>query len=131
MDRAALLARGRAFAEEGMVDTCTIRRGNGTTLDDFSGTTVPAWTALYTGKCRVQQGIAQADEQDVGEDYQLRLRLVVQLPVSVTGLKVEDEITITAAAHDPDLVGRVFRIRDLMHKTHPTARRVGVVEGAS
>lgn len=128
MSRATALARGRAFAESGFEDACTIRRRTGTVPDRFSGETVTTWDDLYAGKCRVQQGIAQADEQDAGEDYQLRLRLVVQLPVTVTGLEVEDEITVTAAAHDPDLVGRVFLVRDLMHKTHPTARRVGVVE---
>ena len=128
MSVASALARGQAAAEALMQDACTIRRRTGTVPDRFSGETVTTWDDLYAGKCRVQQGIAQADEQDAGEDYQLRLRLVVQLPVAVTGLEVEDEITITTAAHDPDLVGRVFLVRDLMHKTHPTARRVGVVE---
>jgi hypothetical protein len=127
MSRASLLARGQAAAEAGMVDACTIGRPGTPVLDDFSGTSTPARTALYAGKCRVQQGIAQADEQDTGEDYQLRLRLVVQLPVSVTGLEVGDEITMTAS-RDPDLVGRVFLIRDLMHKTDETARRVGAAE---
>ena len=128
MDVASVLARGQAAALALMVDACTVRRRTGTTFDRFSGTSVPTWLDLYAGRCRVQQGIAQADEQDVGEDYQLRLRLVVQLPVSVTGIRVGDEVTITAATHDPDLTGRAFLVRDLMHKTHPTARRVGVVE---
>jgi hypothetical protein len=127
MSRDSALARGQAAALAGMVDACTIRRPGTPVLDDFSGTTTPAWTAMYAGQCRVQQGIAQADEQDTGEDYQLRLRLVVQLPVSVTGLEVGDEITMTAS-RDADLVGRVFLIRDLMHKTDETARRVGVTE---
>jgi hypothetical protein len=125
---ASALARGQAAALALMQDACTIRRRGEPMVDDFSGETAQSWASLYAGPCRVQQGIAQADEQDAGEDYQLRLRLVVQLPVSVTALEVEDEITITAAAHDPDLAGRVFLVRDLMHKTHPTARRVGVVE---
>ena len=129
MSREALLARGQAKAEAGMVDACTIRRPTGTGLDDFSGTTVTTYLSPdpYTGKCRVQQGIAQAAQDEVGEDALLELRLVLQFPVSVVGLQVGDEITITAS-RDADLVGRVFRIRDLMHKTDETARRVGVVE---
>jgi hypothetical protein len=112
-----------------MVDACTIRRPTGTGLDDFSGTTTTTYLTPdpYVGKCRVQQGIAQAAQDEVGEDSLLQLRLVVQLPVSVVGLQVGDEITITAS-RDADLVGRVFRIRDLMHKTDETARRVGVTE---
>jgi hypothetical protein len=126
--RESVLAHGQAAAEAGMADTCTIRRQTGSTLDDLSGGVVPTWTALYSGKCRVQQALAQADEQDVGEDYQLRLRLTLQLPMAGTsGLKVDDEVTITVSL-DPDLVGKVLLIRDLFHKTHATARRVGVTE---
>ncbi len=42
--------------------------------------------------------------------------------------QVGDEIEITASVHDADLLGRVFRIHDLAHKTHATARRVQCVE---
>lgn len=127
MSRASALARGQTAAELGMVDACTIRRNSGSVLDDFSGTTTETWSSVYAGKCRVQQGIAQAAEGETGEDYLLHLRLVVQLPMATTGLKVGDEVTISAS-QDPDLVGRVFLVRDLFHKTDATARRVGVTE---
>ena len=61
----------------------------------------------------------------------LLLRLEVQLPMTVTGLRVSDEITIDTSAHDPDLVDRVFLVRDLAHKSHATARRVQVTEKTS
>jgi hypothetical protein len=130
MSRETVLARGQGKAVASMVDTCTIRRKTGSVTNQDTGAPTPTWANLYAGACRVQQGIAQADQRDVGEDYQLMLRLVVQLPVTVTGLKVLDEITITAS-RDADLVGRVFLIRDLMHKTDETARRVGVTERTS
>lgn len=129
--RASALARGQVVAELGMVDACTIRRPNGaTTTDDFSGTVTPAYDSpdLYTGKCRVQQHQATANQQDVGEDYLLLLRLEVQVPVMVIGLKVGDLITITASVHDADLVGRTFLVHDLAHKSEPTARRVQCTE---
>lgn len=127
MSRAALLARARAAAQAGMADTCTIRRRAGETTDENSGVVTPTWDALYAGKCRVQQAIAQAAQHDVGEDYLLQMRLEVQLPMAVTGLAVGDEVTITAS-QDPDLVGRVFLVRDLFHKTDASSRRVGVTE---
>jgi hypothetical protein len=46
--------------------------------------------------------------------------------MSVTGVQVGDVVEISASAHDPDLVGQVFVIRDLFAKTHATARRLGV-----
>lgn len=128
MSREALIARGRAAAERGMVDACTIRRVVGESRDDFSGTVTDDYDDLYAGKCRVQQALAQAASEDAGEDYVLLLRLEVQLPMSVDGLRVGDVVTITSSALDADLVGRVFLIRDLFHKTHATARRVQVTE---
>lgn len=129
MSRADLLAEAQAFAEEGMVDTCLIRRPTGHTTDDFSGTTTTTYLVPdpYAGKCRFQQAEALAQDLDVGEDRVLLLRMVLQLPFSVTGLKVGDEVTCTAS-QDPDLAGREFVVRDLMHKTDASARRVTVTE---
>lgn len=129
MSRASVLARAQAAAGAGMADTCRIRRVIGETTVPSSGVIIPAYLVPdpYSGPCRVQQSLAQADQHDAGEDYQLRLRLTVQLPMTVTGLTVGDEITITAS-RDGDLVGRTFLIRDLFHKTDASARRVGVTE---
>jgi hypothetical protein len=133
MSRESALARGRSAAEISMVDACTIRRITGTVSDDFSGEPVETYLSPdpYVGKCRVQNDRAQAQEHNVAEDYQLLLRLGVQLPMSVVGLEVGDIVTITSSAHDPDLPGRVFLIRDLAHKTDATARRVQVTERTS
>lgn len=128
MSRATVLARARAAALAGMNDACVIRRKMGTTTDPDTGASTPAYATLYTGACRVKAALAQAGQADAGQDYLLLLRLEVHLPMTVTGLQVGDEVTITAAAYDPDLPGRVFIIRDLFHMTHATARRVGVIE---
>jgi hypothetical protein len=129
MSRASALARGQFAAELGMADACTIRRASGGgTTDPITGFPSQTYTALYAGKCRVQQHQASADRKDIGEDNVLLLSVEVQLPMSVTGLEVGDEITITAAANDADLPGRVFRIHDLAHKSEATARRVQCVE---
>jgi hypothetical protein len=128
MSRDILIARGRLAAEAGMVDACTVTRIGTRVTDTTSGEVTEPVTTLYAGRCRVQQAQAVATEETVGEDHLLMLRLEVQLPMSVTGLRVGDLITITASAHDADLPARVFRVHDLAHKTHATARRVQCVE---
>lgn len=130
MSRASALARGQAIAELSMVDACTIRRVTGTTTDQVTGVCTKSYLNPnpYSGKCRVQATLARSQPHEVGEDFVLLLRLQLQLPVAVTGLTVGDEVTITAAVHDQDLVGRVFLVRDLMHKSDPTARRVDITE---
>ena len=114
-------------AETRMPDTCEIKRQSGTVRDDESGTRVPSYTTLYTGKCRVQQNSGMPASSDVGQDFVLLLTLEVQLPMSVTGLKVDDRIQITTSL-DPDLIGRTFLIRGLAHKTEASARRVQCTE---
>jgi hypothetical protein len=111
-----------------MDDTCTIRRLTGTVVDDFSGTSTPTYADVYTGKCRFQAARAEAQQHDAGQDYLLLLRLELQLPVSVTGVEVGDVVTCTASVSDPDLPGRTFRVHDLFHKTHPSARKVQITE---
>jgi hypothetical protein len=127
MSRATALARGRVAAELGMADACTITR-SGAPVTDANGDVTNTPATIYTGKCRVQQHQATADEKDIGEDNLLLLRIEVQLPMTVTGLEVGDIITISTSAYDPDLPGRVFRIHDLAHKTEATARRVQCME---
>lgn len=131
MSAASVLARGRAAAERLMVDECTIRRRTGETTDPDSGVITPTYDTVYEGRCRVQQPAAQATEESPGEQHALMLRLEVHLPMNVTGIEADDEVTITASVHDPDLPGRVFVVRDLAHKSHATARRLGVQERTS
>lgn len=132
MSRASALARGRLAAEAGMRDTCSIRRELGTAVDDNTGDETIVWEQLYVGKCRVQQrSEANSQQETPGEDYQLLQRVELQLPMSVTGLREADEVTITAAVADPDLAGTVYLIRDLFAKTDATARRVGVTRRTS
>jgi hypothetical protein len=125
MSRSSVLARAQAMAEAAMTDTCVIRRLGAVVTDPDTGERTPTTTTIYTGKCRVQQHQAIAGQHEAGQDYQLLLRLEVQLPIAVTGLQVADEITITAvgAGHDPDLPGRVFKIHDLAHKSEASCRR--------
>jgi hypothetical protein len=130
MSRSSVLAHGRAKAEAGMADACTIRRRNtGGTTDPVTGYPTQAYTQLYSGKCRVQQITGTSRPHNVGEDFVLISRIDVQVPVvGSEGLAVNDEITITAAVNDADLVGRVFLVHDLAHKSEATARRVACTE---
>lgn len=124
------LARGRAAAEALMADKCVIRRVTRVS-DPVTGVqTEQSIVQIYFGKCRVQaRGQAQeATSQDAGEARRLLLHLELQLPMSVTEVQTEDEVTILLSALDPDLPNRRFLVRDLMHKTHATARRIGIEE---
>jgi hypothetical protein len=50
--------------------------------------------------------------------------------MSATGFQIGDRVTITKTLLDLDLLGRVFTVAALAHKTHMTARRLRVQEVA-
>lgn len=125
------LSRGRAATEARMADTCTTRRQTGTTYDDETGTTVPTWTALYAGPCRMRQPNARATNAAAGEAAVLLQQPEVHLPMSAALLRPGDQITITASTSDPASAGRVFIVREVPAHAQATGRRYGVTERTS
>lgn len=115
-----------------MVDACTITRATGSTTDVDSGEVVETIDTIYDGKCRFQQPPAIARPADVGEALVFQLPFQLQLPmVDTEGVQVGDRVTATASISDADLVGRVFWVKALFHKSHATARRIGLEEVTS
>lgn len=120
-----VLARARAAAEGLMTDTCQIQRRISETTG-AGGVVTPVFSTLYSGqKCRVQVRSETGAPATVGEAYRIVERSEIHLPMSVVGLAADDVITITASG-DADLVGKVFAVRDVLAKSHASARRVGV-----
>lgn len=133
MSAASAVARGRVFALRLMVDACTITRVTGETTDLQTGQVTKTTSTIYAGPCRVQQltagGVARP--ATVGEAQRFQQPLTVQVPMSVTGVQSGDVVTVTASVLDADLVGRSFWVRELAHKSHLTARRLGIEEVTS
>lgn len=124
MSAASVLARGRARAESLMCDACTIQHPTGFSAPNgVNGVLTPTYTPVYTGVCKVQ-GAASASGQNIAEAHVAVLSPIVHLPITVTGVVEGDVVTITAAAYDPELVGRVFRVMGPAHKSYATARRL-------
>lgn len=123
--------RGRLAAEALMVDTCTVRRRTGESTDPDTGVVTPTYSTIYAGKCRIQQRAGIARPATVGEAEVFLSRLELHVPTSVTGIASDDIATVGASALDADLVGRVFHVRELAHKTFATARRYSIVEVTS
>jgi hypothetical protein len=111
-----------------MVDQCIIRRQTGLATDLTNGKVTPEYTTVYQGKCKVQTFTNRELLQTGGEHQFIVQRYEVQVPVSAVGVRTNDQVLITASAHDPDLVNRVYRIVGLMNKSMATARRFGVEE---
>lgn len=130
MSRASVVARGRQMAARGMVDTCVVRHQTGTAVDPDTGKVTPTYTDVYTGACRVQfRGLATQSPTSGQQRVDL-LSAELQLPIAVTQVLVNDVVEVTTSL-DPDLPGRLLRIKNLMHGTHKTARRLQIEEVTS
>ena len=124
---AAVLA-GRREAEALMVDACTVTRPGEPVTDPDTGDVTPSMTPVYTGPCKVQQTISQASNPEAGGHAFTVQDSRVDFPVTAGPLMVDDVVTVTASVLDPQLVGSVFRVIELFHKSMATAQRTRVSE---
>lgn len=116
-----------------MVDTCEVKRANGTTTQDpNTGTTTPGYDTVLTGKCKLQMTTTIARPQEVGGRTSFMVRLELHLPVGSAALQVDDLVTMTAVGDlsDVNLLGRTFRVVGPPAKSLSTALRYEVQEYA-
>jgi hypothetical protein len=128
-----LLSTARAAAEELMTDECTIAHHTGQTTGSSPSYAVTQTygSPFYTGPCKVQAREVEAATPEAGDRTVTVLSLRIDLPMSVTGAKTNDLVTITSSAYDSDLAGRTFRVLAPFHKSQATARRLSVEEVVS
>lgn len=117
--------RGRLASEALMVDACTVQRPGGL-VTDADGNVAPVLTPVYTGVCKVQQTISQASNPSAGGHSFTVQDSRFDFPVAAGPLAIDDVVTVTASVLDPQLVGSVFRIVELFHKSMATAQRTRV-----
>lgn len=112
-----------------MVDTCVIRAPS--TFGDMDPDTgvrpeTPGAVA-YSGRCKVNTFEPHESTPESGDHVFTVQRNQVHIPATVT-VPVGHMVTITAAQLDPNLVGRVFRVAAILHKSMATANRLQVEE---
>lgn len=128
MTAESVLIRAQDAAARLMVDAGVIKRRTTQVVDPETGILTQLYSTIYTGKCRVQRRTMFDRPRDAGQAFELMLAVEVQIPITVLGVAAEDIFTQTASLHDADLVGRVFHIKGLSHKSHPSSRHLQCVE---
>lgn len=128
MDIQQVTLDGRAAAESLMTDTCTVHRPGLEVTDPNTGEVVPGLAEVYTGPCKVQSAIAQANDSEAGGHQYTVENLKIHFPVA-SSLRIDDVVTIDASVLDADLVGLDFRLVDLARGTYRTADRWNVELG--
>jgi hypothetical protein len=132
------VAEGRTQAELLMFDACIVDRPGPVVTDSDSGVVAPSMSRIYPtpeelaagnpGKCKVQQTSAQSSNPTAGGHSFTVQSTRWDTPISAGPFAVNDVVTMTGAVLDPQLVGRVYRVVELFHKSGATAQRVRVEE---
>jgi hypothetical protein len=117
IDVAGVASAAQQVAEALMVDSCTIDRAS----DDPTNATR---TTVYSGKCRVKAPTrAIADTPSPVGNMNDPHRFRVDIPVSATGVKFHDHVTVTASLN-PSIVGSDGFIVDLFAQSAASAQRL-------
>ncbi|GAA2237696.1 hypothetical protein GCM10010401_07370 [Rarobacter faecitabidus] len=135
---AATLPRLRAMAESLMRDTVKVERiagkpdpesGEAPRTQVYPVESTPAkWKRGLGGIGKVQTYEAHDTVREVVGATVTTQRYRVDVPVGSFAPAEGDIVTILAAALDPNLRGRTYRVEALLHKTAATAYRLQVSE---
>jgi len=124
---AAALPGLRAQAESRMYDTCRIADlGVPETAPD--GSVEVVGEVVYSGKCEVSTYEPYERTPEAGGATSTVQRYKVKVPVGSLAPEVGQVVEITASRFDPNLVGRQYRVKGLLHKSAATAYRLLVDE---
>jgi hypothetical protein len=117
--RPARRAVDKQFFQPGKSDQCTISRDSENVYDDVLDPVTlqlspPASdeAPVYAGPCLV--GAVQRSEAERGGQYLQANRYSVKVPYSAPVVVVGDLIEITSSVFDPQLVGAVFVVREIV-----------------
>lgn len=99
------------FSGEALVTRATGEEG---AFDPMTGEiTAPEPDTIYEGPAQYRPNTGEGGDVTSGE-REIRLRGGRAKFPHDTPLKADDAVTWTASQHDPDLVGKVFRITDVL-----------------
>lgn len=110
-----------------MLDACTFVELGAPVTDDEGDVYVPG-SVVYSGRCRVQTYEPYEKTPEAGGAVSVVQRYSLHVPVGSFFPEVGQVAIVTAAALDPALVGRQYRVTGLLHKSQATAYRLLVDE---
>lgn len=140
MSAQGLMLRGRVAAEAIMKDVVIVSRPGAAVTDPDTGEVTASLTLVYSGPCKVQRTVAQSSNPTAGGHSFTVQSARLDLPVSVTGVRVGDlavaSFLDTATYPDGSFPGEdvypaavhevTFRVVELFEKSYATAQRLRV-----
>lgn len=120
-----ILAAAQSWAEQKMLDTCTITRVTGKTFNPTTKLYTPTTTTIYSGKCELKQEQRSIDTATGPGQVEGIQRAVLKLPVSASGVQEEDDVLINTSLN-PAVVGLRGKVRGGHYQSSASARRLPI-----
>jgi len=121
--------RGQRLAAKLMLETCSVTRRTGRTLDPATDKDTDTFSTIYAGQCRVKP-LTVSQQVEAGQVAVELRRYVVAIPMSSpANVRRGDIVTVTVSA-DPEVVGRPLVVIDIALGELATARRLTVEDRA-
>jgi len=99
------------------------------TFDIATATYAVNPTALYSGPAAISPMVFRRDRQESGGDEAIRVRVYrCMLPWDADPLPAVDDYAIVDECDDPDVVGRLFWVVDVMFESEIAGRRVTLTD---
>lgn len=115
----------RAAAESTMTSTANVTRDGGLVFDPGTGLSTPTTTTVVAGSpARLRQPTAVEANVMFGEEDVTKMRFIVDMPHTVTGVQIGDVITFSEA-DDPEMLAHEFRVVALSMRDHLVTRSYG------
>lgn len=124
------IARFRSRQEALFRDECVITRASGDPVfdEDTGEYTTPDPTEVYEGPCSLRPAGGLVGTDVTAGERELRLSdYVLKLPADTPVLN-NDTVELTRSQYDADLVGRTYRITDVLRDGWQIARKCVVEE---
>jgi hypothetical protein len=117
VSRDTVVARARARQLDFMTDTATVTRASGAPIfNPETGGYSQTISTVYSGRCEIggpNRGVSAGFDIQTGQAELRLLDLPAKFP-SGTPLAKDDTVTVTASLHNPYMVGRVYRVTDVV-----------------
>lgn len=124
MSRESTMARGRAFAESGMAERCSVTSEKTGVLNEATGKRETVSVTVYDGPCAFTAANVQATDVEQSGQFLVSQSATLSLPMATSGAVTKGHVvTITASVTDPALVGKKARIDAPFATSYSTARR--------
>lgn len=117
--------RARAASEALMVDTVEVSRATAGTFNPATGLIEDGTpTVVYSGPGRLRMPTATETESLFGEQQITKLRFVVDVPHDVTGIAIDDTVTLSES-EDASALTRTFIVIAVPSETFNFYRAIG------